>query len=224
MNNNNFFPLSLFQLDGNNNREYESVIDDVNIETHERMLDMTYNADFNFVFTNVESHIVVIRTTVAAIELTMAENEEEDNEMLQREEEEEMLIEMIAYESDLLDTIPYERIVASMMEVALRIRIVYEDIFFEIFWGNPVFVKANAPRAHRPSQAYETRHWWVVRHPNLSDNGQGREAFKSHYRITRAAFGRLVNGLMEHPEYAGSQERDGISVEIQVAVVLWRIT
>lgn len=64
-----------------------------------------------------------------------------------------------------------------------------------------------------------TEQYWIQKHPFLKTD---ENLFKSHYRVNVSTFEWIVRKASEAPEYAGSQLRNGIPVEIQIALVLWR--
>lgn len=64
-----------------------------------------------------------------------------------------------------------------------------------------------------------TEPYWIQKHPFLKTD---ENLFKTHYRVTVSTFNWLVERATEAPEYSGSQLRNGIPVEIQIALVLWR--
>ncbi|KAG2211447.1 hypothetical protein INT45_007036 [Circinella minor] len=136
-------------------------------------------------------------------------------------EEEEKLLASHRNYLRVIDQMSFEVLGPLVAQAALRYKLVYQDIFYEIFHACPIFMTAEI--AHqRQQRAYESSRWWRVTHPNLSDLAKGRKRFKSYYHIMKSAFELLVNKLKSDPEYIGSQMKGGIPVEIQVAMVLWR--
>lgn len=71
-----------------------------------------------------------------------------------------------------------------------------------------------------------TEQYWLQKHPSLQDptpeNPHPPNSFRDHYRVNRRTFNRVVNHCMGSAAYAGSILKDGIPVEVQVAVVFWR--
>ena len=157
------------------------------------------------------------------IELLIAEDERINSRLEQIDEEDNVVLTALAHQYLKFESISFECIANIAMQSSLAMRIVYQDIFYEIFRASPIFMTAVPVR--RPRQrTYQTYTWWTVRHPSLNDNINTPEnnRFKTHYRITLAAFERLVNVLSLCPEYVVSASRGGYPTEVQVAVVLWR--
>lgn len=64
-----------------------------------------------------------------------------------------------------------------------------------------------------------TEQYWTQKHPFLKTD---ENLFKCHYRVSVSTFEWIVRKASEATEYSGSQLRNGIPVEIQIALVLWR--
>jgi len=74
------------------------------------------------------------------------------------------------------------------------------------------------PRVMRP----KTMGFWVDIFPNLNDENPYNN-FKSHFRIMRTTFNRLLSSISTHPIYQFSAQKPQTLIEIQVAIVLQRL-
>ncbi|CAG8576222.1 4179_t:CDS:2 [Paraglomus occultum] len=74
-----------------------------------------------------------------------------------------------------------------------------------------------APKTLRP----KTDGFWTNIYPNLNDDSL-TNGFKSHFRITKTTFHRLLNTISNHPVYQSNPFKPQTPIEMQVAIVLQR--
>ena len=135
-----------------------------------------------FIISNEEEQEAELRTI-----------EDIEDELLRIRNQHEQQLGSLHHRDLLLNNIYIERVDAFVLESSIHIGPVNHDIFYEIFLGGPVFMIQ--PSMH-PPPAYETHPYWTMEHPSLNDQSQNtRKLFKTHYRITFAAFNSLVEKL-----------------------------
>jgi len=81
-------------------------------------------------------------------------------------------------------------------------------------FGNEII---RAPKTLRP----KTDGFWTNIYPNLNDDSL-TNGFKSHFRITKTTFHRLLNTISNHPVYQSNPFKPQTPIEMQVAIVLQR--
>jgi hypothetical protein len=74
-----------------------------------------------------------------------------------------------------------------------------------------------APKTLRP----KTDGFWTNIYPNLNDYSL-TNSFKTHFRITKSTFHKLLNIISNHPIYQSSPFKPQTPIEMQVAIVLQR--
>jgi hypothetical protein len=65
--------------------------------------------------------------------------------------------------------------------------------------------------------------FWTTNFPLYTDNPFDLNEFRRHFRMTRQTFNCLCARLSGHPVYQPSPNSSQISIERQVAIVLWRL-
>lgn len=88
----------------------------------------------------------------------------------------------------------------------------------EIYENSPHRLFKRAVRGEKDRLDF-TEQYWLQKHPLLELND---DRFKRHYGISVRTFDWIVAKAGESEEYLGSQLRQGIPVEIQIALALWR--
>ena len=64
--------------------------------------------------------------------------------------------------------------------------------------------------------------YWTEIFPYLNDESE-YNSFKSHFRILRSTFNRLLSILQQHPNYLSTPFRPQTPIEIQVGIVIQRL-
>ncbi|KAG2216072.1 hypothetical protein INT45_001345 [Circinella minor] len=146
-----------------------------------------------------DTTFLVYQSNIVAVDFIAKEKQKHNEQILRIQKEEETLLNHRRKHIDLLEQISFDDLAKIIGKAVLRHKLVYRDIFYEIFHASPIFMTAERVERRQP-RAYES----------------------THYHITKQAFEALVNELANDEEYVGSQARGGVPIEIQVAAILWR--
>ena len=115
------------------------------------------------------SNVYIFNLIVQAAEFMNNEEKESEAELEAiKQADNELLRRIYQYEQQLesLHNIFLEHLATFIMQSSLHIRIINQDIFYEIFSGSLIFIHYTP----RPLPAYETHPYWTTEHPSLSDH------------------------------------------------------